>query len=172
MGTTTQAIQLVKYLKLMGYSAAYVEMNGNHYIDNLTTYYQVKVESDYIKYEDVELYRREKILAANKNEYDYLVKDYGYVGMAGFELVSFAEQDLRIITCGSKPNELPAVENILRDQNYEDIKYIFTFVPKDERPAIKEMMEEYAEKTFFVEYVPDPYVYLSAANNVCKAVLG
>lgn len=171
MGTTTQAIQLVKYLKLMGYAAAYIEMNSNYYINDLISYYEVKKTEDCVIFEGVELYKREKLLAANRKDYDYLIKDYGYVGSEDFEIVSYTEQDIRIITCGSKPSELSAVETVLRNSVFEDMKFVFSFVPKDDRTAIKEMMEDYAQQTFFVEYVPDPFQYLSVANGVCKAVL-
>lgn len=171
IGTTTQAIQLVKYLKLMGYSTAYVEMNSNGYIDSLINYYEVKAGIDCVIFEDVELYKREKILVANKKEYEYLIKDYGSIDGTEFESISFTEQEIRIVTCGSKPNELQAVERVLRNPVLEDIQYMFSFVPKEERAALKEMMDDYADRTFFVEYTPDPYEYLSVANNVCKAVL-
>ena len=47
IGTTTQAIQIVKYLQLMGYKTCYIEMNNTEYIKLLREYYDgVKVDDE------------------------------------------------------------------------------------------------------------------------------
>ena len=58
IGTTTQAIQLIQYLQLMGNKVCYVEMNTNNYIQNLQNTYEdiERIEDGHIKFEHVELY--------------------------------------------------------------------------------------------------------------------
>lgn len=173
MGTTTQAIQIVKYLKLMGYQAGYIEMNRNEYIKVLTNLYcEAKKINNHVSYEDIELYEQEKLSAAYGQDYDYLVKDYGSITSETFESVSFMEQNIKIIVCGAKPNEILSVERVLENPLFHDAGCIFSFVPKEDRAAIRGMMEERGQNTFFADYVPDPYVYLSNANTMCKALLG
>lgn len=46
MGTTTQAIQLIKYLNLKGYKACYVQLNNHSWVENLI--------ADYAEVEQVE----------------------------------------------------------------------------------------------------------------------
>lgn len=175
IGTTTQAVQITKYLKLMGYQAAYVEMNRNEYIKLLCSLYQdAKSEKDFSSYGDVALYEKNQITAAYKKDYDYLIKDYGSISDPEFNSVSvsFLEQDIKIIVCGVKPNEIRQIERVLSNPLFGDVGYIFNFVAKEDRADVIALMEDKGSRTYFADYVPDPYVYLSNANMMCKELLG
>ncbi|MFR3730006.1 hypothetical protein [Lacrimispora sp.] len=174
IGTTTQAIQIVKYLSLMGYRCCYVEMNRSGYIDGVKELYNNVKEDRKVKritYEHVDMFRRENIAEIGKLDYEFLVKDYGSVLDQSFEKISFLEQNFRIFCGGIKPGEINCVYDVLSNSNYRATGYIFSFVPNVDREAIKEMMDEKKDFTFFCDYVPDAYLYSSTSNQIYRTLL-
>lgn len=43
---------------------------------------------------------------------------------------------------------------------YNTSNYVFNFTAEADRKDLKEMMEEKAEQTYFIENIPDKYVYV------------
>ena len=129
IGTTTQAIQLIQYLQLMGNKVCYVEMNTNNYIQNLQNTYEdiERIEDGHIKFEHVELYDAKHIKGLMKKEYDYIVKDYGD-HQSGFNEPSYIEQDIKIFVGGVKPNEVFFTYEILKQPEFDDVSFIISFV--------------------------------------------
>lgn len=174
IGTTTQAIQIVKYLSLMGYSACYIEVNQTGYVDRvLQSYKNIKEDkkNKRIVCDNVDMFRQQNIAIVNKMDYEYLVKDYGAVNESTFEKISYLEQDFRIICGGIKPNEFDKVYDVLIDDIYTASGYIFSFVPNANREATLEFMEEKANCTFFADYVPDAFTYSATANIIYRSLL-
>lgn len=59
IGTTTQAIQIVKYLLYLNHRACYVQMNNSRYVENLDGYYADMVRDDQnlcLSYSGVDMY--------------------------------------------------------------------------------------------------------------------
>ena len=112
-----------------------------------------------------------QLTGALEENFNYYIKDYGSAINNDFELISFLEQDIRIVICGSKPNEIFAAQSILENRAYSDVSFIFSFVPKDEQDGIKEMMSSRKEKTHFAGLTPDPYSYNSGMNMVYKQII-
>ena len=75
-----------------------------------------------------------------------------------FEKISFLEQDIKIVVAGSKANEVGFVEQIMKQDCYRDVNYIFSFVAKDEWQDTKADMGISKEYTYFALYTPDPFV--------------
>jgi hypothetical protein len=174
IGTTTQAMQIIKYLSLMGYRSCYVEMNRHGYIDGVKELYNNIKEDKKTKrvtFEGIDMFKQENIAEISKLEYEYLVKDYGSVADPVFEKISFLEQNFRIFCGGIKPGEINYVYNMLLNQTYAATGYIFNFVPNSDREAIKEMMEDKRDLTFFAGYVPDAYSYSATANQIYRTLL-
>lgn len=177
IGTTTQTLQLIQYLQLTGKTACYLEINKKNYIEEVAKLYSgtkvFKKGGDIIsiKLGDIFMYRSMGIVDAIKENLEYYIKDYGCVKDENFERISFLEQDIRIIVCGSKPNEIFHAQEILKNKSYDDANFIFSFVPKDEQDSIKDMMLSKKEKTFFALNCADPYVYNSSMNNVYKQLI-
>lgn len=174
IGTTTQALQIVKYLKLMGYQACYIEMNQQGYIEGIKELYNGVKENRKKKcciYEEIDMFKRENIAELGWLDYDFLIKDYGAVTAQGFEKLSFMEQRYRIFCGGVKPNEIFAVNRVLEEPAYAATGYIFSFVPNADREAVREMMEEKKDCTFFADYVPDAYQYAATANYIYRTLL-
>lgn len=170
-GTTTQAIQLAKYLIQKGYNACYIETNPSHYVERLAEWYsedECKVE----KRPDAR--GRERIFKITVGHldmfcnmdflpeiltmnYDYFIYDYGVYTNPDFNKISFSEKSVKIITCGCEPDELECTKNILENVFYDEVNYIFSFVPEEDQAELKLLMDEKADHTFFATYTPDKF---------------
>lgn len=174
IGTTTQAIQIVKYLTLIGYKACYIQMNCHPFIDAIAAIYtdcQENQDMGLVQYLSVDMYKTDKINEILKMGYDYYIKDYGVYASKDFENLSFLEQDINIVVAGAKPDELYHIENLLQRSYYNDISYIFSFIPEADKKDLLEMMEEKSNRTYFADYSPDPFVYSSQSDDMYKKLL-
>lgn len=175
IGTTTQAIQIVKYLILNGYKACYLQMNSHPFIDALTNLYlDCKTNPDLglTQYMNVDLYKTDHINEVLKMDYDYYVKDYGVYASGDFENLSFLEQDINIIVAGAKPEEMYHIDALINSNYYNDVFYIFSFIADSDRKDLLDMMEEKKKDTYFVHYTPDPFTYSTASDEVYSSILG
>lgn len=163
IGTTTQCMQLIKYLLFKGYKAAYLEANTSMYIERCTQLYadaeSIK-NNNYITYNDIDMYNGNNMVDALK-KYDYLVCDYGAMDDPSFNKISFMEKDIKIFVAGSKPNEFDKIQPVLQSIAYKDAYFIFNFIPEGDKKDLLEMMCERAEKSIFTGYCPDPFDYVS-----------
>lgn len=164
MGTTTQAIQFVKYLLFKGYRACYIEMNNHGYVKELIQAYEgvtVKEEIGCATYQDVDLYfKPEKLPEVLKMGYDYYVYDYGVYNDRDFNKISFLEKDLQILVVGTKPGEFMKTYALIDNNFYNNVLYIFNFIrnDKNEREDIYGLMEHKREQTYFASDCRDPFV--------------
>jgi len=162
IGTTTHALQLVKHIELHGKRAAYIELNNTGFIKNLCEWMDAEVTNATLgktTFSGVDLFSNKSMLPEILEEpYDYFVYDYGAYKDMEFNRTSFLEKDLRVIVCGSSPDEMNASFEILKSAFYKDIEYIFNLVPEVDRKDILNMMDSKAEKTHFGVYAPDPFV--------------
>ncbi len=166
MGTTTQAIQIVKYLLYEGYSACYIELNDHGWVQALAEAYDA-VEEDKeigrVTYQEVDLYwKMEKLPEIMKLNYDYYVYDYGVYQDRDFNKLSFLEKDLQLFMVGTKPGEFMKTYELIDNTFYNRVIYIFNFIPNDpqEREETYELMEEKREDTFFLEDCRDPFRFV------------
>lgn len=160
MGTTTQAIQIVKYLQHKGHKACYIQMNSSPYLKCLMEWMEVEVDENIGKiiFQDMDLfYKKEFIYDILKLNYEFYVYDYGCYMDTDFNKTSFLEKDFRIFVCGSSAVEMDATLNLIQNIFYHDVTYIFNLVAASERNDILDMMEDKAPKTFFSEYTPDAF---------------
>lgn len=165
MGTTTQCIQLVKYLLLKGYKACYIQMNSSKYTEYLSEWYEVDKNADMgcVSYQYVDhYYQIEKLPEILKRGYDYFVYDFGVYTDRNFNKTSFLEKDIHIFVVGSTPAEMESTYDLLRNNYYNDVSYIFNFTPEGDKKELLELMEEKAENTYFAPFAPDPYVLSDA----------
>lgn len=162
IGTTTHALQLVKYLNFKGYNACYIQMNDSEYLQMIKEWFEVE-ENEYlgeITYESVKMYYKPESLPEIMSlDYDFYIYDYGTYHDPDFNRTSYLEKDFRIIVCGSNPVELPATYNIIKNSFYSDVFYIFNMIPESERGDILELMEEKANQTLICSsFLPDPFI--------------
>lgn len=172
MGATTQSIQAVRVLSKIGYKVCYLEMNRTDYLNDLVNLYANAVdEKDKVVYSGIPMYKRNYAKAFNRGNYDYVVKDYGNTDSDTFEEISFTEQDIKIIVCGSKPNEIFKTQRLLMDPSYDDAFFLFSFVPENERISIKSLMAERADHTFFTEIVTDPFIWSPESAKLFQKII-
>lgn len=164
MGTTTQALQLVKYLQYCGYTASYLQMNNHGFVEALKdAYEEVEVNDDIgsVTYAKVDMYYQiNKLQEILKKNYDYIIFDYGVYGENGYNKISFLEKEIQIFVVGSKPGgEFEKTYEVIKNNFYNNVHYIFNFVAKSEQEDVQELMAEKAEVTFFAPEARDPFIF-------------
>lgn len=168
MGTTTQAIQFVKYLIFAGWKACYIEMNSHGWVEELAeAYADVSLDGEIGKatYQGVDLfYRPEKLPEVLKLGYDYYVYDYGVYSDQDFNKISFLEKDIQIFVVGTKPGEFMKTYHLIENNFYRNVVYIFNFVREDqeEYKEIYDLMGDKRETTYFAPDCRDPFHYSNA----------
>ncbi len=163
MGTTTIAIQLVKYLQYKGKKACCIFMNSPEYFEALREWYE-KIEED----EEIGLFRLEnvdhfydvtKIKEIFARNYDYYIYDYGNYFDTNFNRVSFLEKNLQVFVVGADTTELKHTSAVINSAFYDDVNYVYNFVAEADREDIVEFMDNKADNTYFAPYCPDKYIF-------------
>lgn len=173
IGTTTQAIRLMLYLKKKNKKVCYAEMNDRAFINKMHGLYpdvKYSKSSGQSVYKDLIYYRQEDYVRALATGYDFIIKDYGNFSEENFEKLSFLEQECKIIVAGSKPNEIFELAKLSDYRSY-GLYYIFNFVPEDEKALIKELMKDEKDRVFFAPYTPDMFEG-GACDTYFKLMLG
>jgi len=69
------------------------------------------------------------------------VFDYGVAGENGFNKISFLEKEQQIFVVGSKPGgEFEKTYDVIKNNFYNNVFYIYNFVAEGEQEDIKELM--------------------------------
>lgn len=163
IGTTTLALQMVRFCTKYGYKACYVEMSRQDYLWGVSKIYEGAVlnrSKGCTDYAGLSLYAGERLdvlLNSQDDPYDFLICDYGNITDAGFRPEQFAGGDCGILVCGNKPNEIFKAEDALRDPMMEDAAVVFNFTDPADYDAIREMMGNRGGETSFMPYIPDPF---------------
>lgn len=171
IGTTTQCIQMVKYLNIQNKKACYIEMNNNGYLALLKEFYDEGVTVDEqlgkITYQNVDMfYKKDKISDILKLGYDYYIYDFGIYHPNEFALISFLEKSIKFVVCGTKPNELMQMQQVLQVFYQNEVGYIFSFSPDSEHEDVLELMEDKAQHTYFAGYTSDLFFYSSNSDSM------
>lgn len=165
VGTTTQAIQLVKYLQSQGYTACYIEAAGQKQICQIPDLYAVEIfdkQKGFIRFESTDLYYNPFALAEIQREnYNVCVYDFGRYKPE--ILFSFLDTDMRICVSGIKPWEIDSIYPVMRRLEDENVTYAFSFTPQSAQKEILNFMEEKKDTTFFPAYTPEMHS-LSSVN--------
>lgn len=163
IGTTTFALQFVKYLQLKGYKACYIEVNSTGFVLQHEKAFNV-IHDEYlgkVNFDSIDMYyKQENLLEVLKQEYDYFVYDFGTYMDTDFNKTSFLEKDTRIFVMGSKAAEMPYTNEVLRNEYYTDVEYVFNFISEKEKSEILEYMEEKSARTYFTVYAPDQFEFV------------
>lgn len=172
IGTTTQAMQVIKYLTLMGYKACYIEMNNNSFVKKTAEYFtDVNGEYDFIEYEKIKMYdKKENIAEILQQNFDFFVYDFGSFTDRTFNSISFAEKNIKLVVCGTKASEIDYTNAVIQRTYNTDCYYLFNFCHHNERKDVLEMMSDKASKTIFLPYSPDPYTYNTASNSLYNSI--
>lgn len=186
IGTTTQAIQIVKYLQYKGYTACYLELNQNRYFDmsgrdgsvrelgfvDKYKLWTMTEDSSNVIYKGVDMYRAEQLTSVQKMEYDYYVYDYGNIFDRDFDRMAYLKDDIQLIVGGAKPQEFDFLEKLMCLPAYANASIILSFVPDGDRDTVLKTISDLkswsgtdeARPVIFAEYTPDPFLFTNAAE--------
>ena len=162
IGTTTQSLQLVKYLQRSGYSAAYFECNEQNYIAGVFEQclsLEPYKKGTMITCFDIDMYPGEFLLdfSDGNSKYDFLICDYGNMQLDKFNQSGFLSGDARILVGGWEPNERYELTRRLGETKYEDSIFMLSFIDHEIEPFVREQMGSAEQRTFCSPYMPDPF---------------
>lgn len=170
IGTTTQALQLLLFLRAKDYSCAYLDMCSSGKMEQLLDIYEScdRINGHEFTIQGQHIITNGKLLMQARSEYDYVICDYGpYQDI--LEPVSFWEKDVKIMVAGTKPWESAQFPAVFEDDD-GSLRYIFSFVPSADETSVREQMAESADKTYFAPYAPDYFSY-SGADELYSALV-
>ncbi|WP_337575313.1 hypothetical protein [Fournierella sp.] len=170
IGTTTQALQLLLFLRAKDYSCAYLDMCSSGKMEQLLDIYEScdRINGHEFTIQGQHIITNGKLLMQARSEYDYVICDYGpYQDI--LEPVSFWEKDVKIMVAGTKPWESAQLPAVFEDDD-GSLRYIFSFVPSADETSVREQMAESADKTYFAPYAPDYFSY-SGADEIYSALV-
>ena len=162
IGTTTVALQLVKYLNDQEeHAAAYLQYNNSDFITDLKEICCADVDTgkpDKITFANTDIFSDpRKVNGIISSGYQYIVYDYGDI--KSISQSSAFEKDIIIIVGGAEPDEIRAMTAAMEVFNQKNVFYFFNFTPISDREELLDMMEGYRNKTFFLDYIPDKFCY-------------
>ena len=175
MGTTTQALQIIKYFQVHHKKAIYVELNDNHFVKRLQETYDDSLftaANGKVYYREVPmLYEKQRLIEALQEGYDIAVFDYGVFNNKIAEQLSFIETDIKLFVCGTAPSEFFETNTVLQKTlNYPNTFYLFSFCGAEDQEELKELMADKWEQTIFADYTPDPFAYTESSNLIYDRV--
>lgn len=179
IGTTTQSLQIAKYLKYKGYKACVIEMNNIKYpnvrqrhnkaaaelsfFEKTKLFLETEIDEEelgYMRIDGVDIYYKpEKLSEICEKGYDFHIFDYGAYSHNAFNKTAFLKDEIQIIVAGSDIAEMDCVIDIADNSSYKDAKFIFSFTDEASRDDVKIVLNEFdgKDKCFFAGYSPDPY---------------
>lgn len=179
IGTTTQAIQMAKYIQSIGYRVALVELNDNRYENRQLTrkekqqlsffektrlMFEPEIdepERGYIRYQGVDAYYKQELLTDILDAgYDFYVYDYGVYKSGGFNKTAFLRDDMQFFAVGANTAEIDFAYEIATDISYQKASLIFSFTLEADRDEIKDLFTDIdaGDRCYFTEYTPNPYL--------------
>lgn len=166
IGTTTVALQLVKFFNDQEeHSAAYLQDNSSNFMDTLREHYYVDLSSaagsgklEKVSYSNIDMFDDpKKINAIISSGYRYVVYDYGNIKT--INQASAFEKDIILLVGGTEPDELSAMTKAMEIFGQKNVFYFFNFTPFADMGEIREMMEDKKERTYFLDYIPNKFMY-------------
>ncbi len=180
-GTTTQCIQIAKFLKLLGYKACIIEANNNKYFnlniedkrEQYISYFSLIKLYERVEYENENInlithkgidmfYDQDNLTNILERKYDYLIYDYGTYSEQYFNKSAFLKDDFNIFIGGNSISEIGYISNIFEDISYINSKFIFNFTEEESQKDTIELSRILSptgteRELFFTKYTPNPY---------------
>lgn len=183
VGTTTQCLQIIKYLNYKGYKACYVESNSKTYLNisdvrkdkNLTfidlleslTFgeHTFNKKTNILQYNGIDILMDKVSLNDKvKKKYDFFIFDYGSFDDNDFNKMSFLKDDIQFIVGGGFMTELNYTLQLASNVSYKDANILINFInnKKDKEEALEclDVQTEIfnnKERTHFVDYFESPF---------------
>ena len=153
IGTTKQALHITKFLCENGYSACYIENNGHGHMDAMVDYYEVSDHGEYLTYGEIDIFKRFDMAAILQGGYEFLVYDNGLFDETDKQ--KFLASDIKIVCIGAIAWEAPCVNSVFDEiGDFENIHFIFSFVPEDMERDLLTLMAKFKNRTYFARCAP------------------
>ena len=174
IGTTTQAMQIVKYLNYKGQKACYIEYGSDNLLGKLKDMYK-KIEelpAGGISYNGVDLYKISAINTVRKSGYTHLVYDFGSMQSNDFAATGFMDKDaIKVIVAGIDEKEIEHTDRVLDMPYYYDAHFIFSFVAPEDQREVSEKMLKRSGAVHYAAYTPDKFVYTPKNNPIYESLI-
>lgn len=178
IGTTTIAIQLIKFLQSEGKTACYVDLSNTDYMELATNYYDTeKHEDDLHKFNlaGVDIYTnvtQEILYQIHVRNYNFIVYDMGSLLDNALSTSDFLRKSIKLLCAGNKPNENKALKSVADTLYNTKINYVYSFVPDDEIDDIRdELTKWFGSVCFFAPYIPDAFSLNNDSRTMFRAIL-
>ena len=176
IGTTTQCLQVVRYLNSKGFRACYVEMNSNRYkniinnkgkdelsyVEKVPLFYSVTDKDEELGFYQCDgidmYYKADKLPEILDKEYDYYVYDYGTYTDIDFNKASYLKDNLNIFVCGTGITEIDMNADVISNPSYIKSKLVFNFLAEEEIPDfLNSLGDKISHRAYFTKYTTDPF---------------
>lgn len=176
IGVTHSVICAAHSLRNSGYLTAVI--NCTESMD-----YQTISKNKYLKINDNGIFTLDEIdfYTTQSNEtlqkagaYNFILYDMGLYGdLCEEKQLIFQSANEKILLCGSKPWEQPALIKTLDEleDSRDDTKYLFNYTDSSLEREIRKMMKKRGlkeNKVYFMNYLPDPF----SSSNMFLKILG
>lgn len=176
IGTTSVAIQLVKFFQSQGKTACFIDNSNTGYMELSKNYYltdDADEQMNRITLEGIDIYYNvtaEIMQQIYIKNYNFIVFDVGNISENTAKQTEFLQKDYRILCTGCKPNESIALEKLLQNIYQTKIAYMYSFVPKNERDGIMEDVKGLNQKCYFTPYFDECYSLTSDSIPLFKDI--
>ena len=162
IGTTSLGLALTCFLNDLKMNACYIQSNNKEDIETLENLFDIQSQEGFISYRGTDMYKKDKTISAMEYGYDFYIYDYGNIEDVK-DIDAFLIKDVKIVVSGTKSWEQDNLMNVFEKLGtLNDVFYVFNFTPEFQKKQITENMGELGMKTFFSNYMPDPFEF---ANN-------
>lgn len=153
-GATTTAIGLCRWLKDMGASVCYSEMNDSGHLSYLARSYGMKQEENGWAYEDIYYKTGEQAVGA-ETKFNFILYDVGSQITAYTKQEAESYADIFLLQCGTKPYELLHTLRLKKRLSTEHAFILCPFVNEDVKSEYAEILNSDYHKVLFLDYQPD-----------------
>lgn len=171
IGTTTVAIQLVKYFMVNGKTACYVDYSDTDFIELCKEFYGGSDDKEHHRYVlgDIDIYydvTPEYLQDIYQHNYDFIVFDVGNISVHSSKQTVFLEKDYRLLCAGCKPQEYKALYSLLENLYNTNISYLYFAVPQDNKEFIESDWNKSNKKGYFFPFLDDCFYMEDASSAI------
>lgn len=171
VGCTTQAMQILLYLRSQSVDAALVEMVSRH---SLSEYDGIMEDENYEIVDEIhirvcgsDIYLGSQSVTKARAQHSYLVYDYGnYEGIP--DVSTYLEKDIRVVVGSTKPWEMGHLNGVLRQTMARFIMYLLLYLREISKLSVCRW-PMLPVRHFFQAMLPITLIFV--AMKICIAVL-
>ena len=162
-GCTHTALTMANYLKNRNLKVALVECNESGHFNEIREMVGQELVSNCFNYNNIDIYPyvNNYILSGIFSKpYQFVILDFGSYKTC--DAVTFSRSDVKIVTCGSRPWETMALNNIFEaidEETLSQYNFFFKFA-SGTKQTMKDIISGMGnlKNVYFPEYTENPFV--------------